>query len=392
MVRTGMLVKATFVAAILRIGMSGPVYGQAAAADPPNGFIPPFQQAIHQGPNGAATPPSGTISPDSDLPGLHAPTYAPPVSMPPLAAAPACGAPACGNAECAGCVGGLFVDAEYLLMKPTRRQTDFVIIDPSRDGTPQGTIESVSWDTDSGFRVGGGYGFPGAGWEVGGYYTYFHSSGHDFASSPAGGTLFATLTHPGGIEQVDTADAGTAFNYQIFDIEVGRRFEVGDSFTVRVFGGGRFAWIKQSLNVLYNGGDATNAFVASPIKFNGAGLRVGGEGYWNFWRGFSLFARAGASLLEGNFHTSLLETNNNGGTINVNVSDSFENMVPVAELGLGVAWHYRNIFVTASYEMTNWFNMVDSPSFVDDTDQGKMARRQSDLSLQGLAVRMGMSF
>lgn len=375
-----------YLAPLLLLGVVAAARAQNPAPEMPSGFIPPAQVPANAPPPGNALPLNQVPAADY-MPNPPPPMPAPPISMPPVVPAPACAAPACD-----ACVGGPFVDGEYLLMKPTRRETDFVIIDPTRDGTAQGPIESVNWDTGNGFRVGGGYRLPGAGWEVGTYYTYLHSNGTASATAPTDGTLFATMTHPGGIEQVDTADAGTTFNYQILDLEIGRRFEIGDSFSLRLFGGGRFAWIKQSLNVLYNGGDASDGFVASPVDFYGAGIRAGGEGDWHVWGGFSVFVRAACSLMEGNFHTSMLETNNSGATIDANVTDSFEKMVPVAELGVGVAWYYRNFYVSAAYEMIDWFNLIDSPGFTDDTDQGKMTQRLSDLSLQGLVLRAGMSF
>jgi hypothetical protein len=290
------------------------------------------------------------------------------------------------------CVGEVFFDAEYLLLQPRRRAFDYAIVAPTNNGTPVGAVQSLQWDTDSGVRVGGGYRLPGDGWEIGAYYTYFHSNVSQSVTAPAGGTLFTTLTHPGSIEMANTATADSGLNYNVVDIEVGRRFLIGDSCSVRLFAGGRFAWINQSLNAAYDGGDANLALVSSPIDFDGAGLRLGGDAHWQVGWGFSLFARGSGSLLAGDFKTSLVETNDNGATTNVNVTENFEKMVPVAEVGIGVAWQYRNFQVSAAYEMSNWFGMVDSPDFVDDVHQGKMSHRTGDLSIEGLVVQVGMSF
>lgn len=290
------------------------------------------------------------------------------------------------------CPGEIFVDVEYLLMKPRRRNLDFAITDPTSTGAPQGTIESLEWDTDSGVRFGGGYRLPGDGWEVGAFYTYLHSHGGRSLTRPNGGTLFATLTRPGTVEQVDTASGTTSLNYQVLDVEIGRTWWANDALALRCFGGARFAWIDQGLDVTYDGGDAIMTQVSSPINFEGGGVRVGGEAFWHLRWGLGLFANGSASLLTGDSRTRLTQTDNAGTTTSVDVSEKFDKLIPVAELGLGIGWEYRNVQVRLGYELTNWFGLIDSPDFVSETQQGKMGHRTSDLSLEGLVARIGMSY
>jgi hypothetical protein len=296
------------------------------------------------------------------------------------------------NHCCERCEGGFFAEGDYLLLKPRRRAFDFAILDPNNRGVTEGSIESLEWEFSSGFRAGGGYRLPGEGWEAGAYFTYLHSTISRTINAPPGGTIFATLTRPGGITQVDSATADCGLNYRVVDVEVGRCFHPGESVTVRVFGGGRAASIDQGLNAFYNGGDANHALVQSPIDFDGGGLRAGGEGRLNLRWGLNLYASASASLIAGEFKTRLTETNNSGATTNVNVSETFDKVVPVAEMGLGIGWEYRNWQLSAGYEIVNWFNLVDSPNFVDDVHIGKVSHRVSDLSLDGLMVRLGMTF
>lgn len=287
---------------------------------------------------------------------------------------------------------GIFFSGEYLLIRPRRGAFDFAIVDPNGNGVPEGNVESVDWKTTSGLRVGAFCRLPGEGWEFGLTYTYFHSSGNRALLKPAGGTLFATVTHPGSIEEVDSAAAETSLNFNVLDAEVGRRFRLGESFVVRLFGGGRFAWIDQNFSVFYNGGDALGATVLSPVEFEGAGLRFGAEAQWRWAWGFSLYGRISQSLLVGDFRTKFVELNNFGATTDANVSNRFEQLVPVTEVGIGIAWECNNMRISVGYELANWFNMVDSPGFVDDLNQGTMLRRTSDLSLEGLNVQVGWIF
>ncbi len=289
--------------------------------------------------------------------------------------------------------GAFLFTADYLLLKARTRPLDFAIVGTNRsDFGPQGDVRSLNWNTASGFRVGAGYRLPGEGWEAGFNYTYFHDNANDLAGRPAGGSLFPTLTHPGMVEVADSALADAKLNYNVYDVEVGKHFHPSEALDVRAFAGPRFATIGLENNAYYNGGDARNDHVHSRIDFNGGGLRMGAEGQWSIWKGLGLYARGGASLMSGTFRSTLTETTNSGASTLVNVTDRFHKMVPVAELGLGVSWKYRNWRVSAGYELVNWFGAVDSPDFVDDSHLGKMSRRTGDLGLEGLVLRAELEF
>ncbi|MFN4258782.1 MAG: Lpg1974 family pore-forming outer membrane protein [Gemmataceae bacterium] len=287
--------------------------------------------------------------------------------------------------------GHLIFRADYLYLQPRRRAVDFVIVDPNQDGRPQGNIESALWRPNSGFRLGGGYQLPGCEWQIGAYFTYFKNSDTRQFTAPDGGTLYATLTHPGFVDAVDFAKAINALEYYVLDIEVGRTFLDTDHLTLYLGGGGRFAWIDQELNVSYDGTSAFNALVSSPILFDGAGVRVGGEMQWKLCKGFRCYGRAYGSMLTGDFRTRLFESNNAGGAIISNVTDDFRKVVPVMEMGVGLAWHGNHIHFRAGYELTNWFGLVDSPDFVHDYTN-KLGARTGDLSFQGLAAQFGINY
>lgn len=303
-----------------------------------------------------------------------------------LTTAPIGGCPVPGCQES----GRFFFQADYLLMQPRRRALDFAISDPNRNGLAEGNVESVQWESDSGVRAGGGYRL-GSGWEVGTYYTYFYSATQRTVNAPANGTLYATLTHPGFVDAVDSATGTSSFKYQLFDLEFGRHVDVSDNTSVYLSAGGRYAWIDQALNATYNGQSAFQDRVSTPINFDGGGIRVGAEGDWKMAYGFGLYANAHGSLLMGTFRTRLTEANNAGAAVISNVSERFEKMVPVAELGLGVSYQNENFRARIGYEMSNWFGLVDSPDFVHDFTN-KLSHRVGDLSLDGLTVRLEVGF
>ena len=89
------------------------------------------------------------------------------------------------------------------------------------------------------------------------------------------------------------------------------------------------------------------------------------------------------SLLSGQFRNNLTETANNNTVVVVNVSEKYDQIVPVAELGMGLNYCAEHWHVSIGYEVQDWMNMVNSVDFPDTGSFGKVGRRTSDLSLKG---------
>jgi hypothetical protein len=300
--------------------------------------------------------------------------------------------PGCIAGDHEQCSDHWIFTGDYLYMRARRDANDFAVFSPSNFAVPNGAIESVDLATQSGFRVGAYYEMPN-GFEWGAQYTYFHTNGQAVYSVPAGGSLYATMARGGGIDDVTFASADTNLNYQVLDIVAAKNFKLTDV-DLQILGGVRTAFIDQTLNALYNGGSvgALNAIVSSPVYFRGAGLTLGGEGTYHFYKGFGIYARAQGSLLSGEVKNLLTETNDNGSVPVVAVSEKHEAIIPVAELGMGFSWEYEHVFVKVGYELTDWFGLINSPAFTDSTNIGLPTRRTSDLTLEALAVQLGVTF
>ena len=377
-----------FCAALALMGC-GAAFARAGDA-PPAATVPPLPGPRQLPPLPAPPPPApGSAEPAKP----DAPTEVP--GLPPLPPAPqteTCDAGVPLTEEPCGAGGGFFADAEYLYLKPYRRGLDFAIVSPNADAGPEGSIQSDPWHTRSAFRVGGGYRMSYDGPDVGFYYTYLHDDQIAGLFAPAGGRLFATQTHPGTVELVGRATAEATLSYNVFDLEVGRRVGLGEALAVRPFGGLRFAEIGQNFTVLYDGGDANQDRVGSRLKFDGGGVRAGAEVDWMLLDHWSLYGRAAGSLLTGDFHATQTEFNNAGATPLTNVEESFRKITPAAELAFGVAYQAEHVRLSVGYEVVNWFNLVDTPSFVSDVQQGKYLRNVSDLGVEGLAVKAEFAY
>ncbi len=286
---------------------------------------------------------------------------------------------------------GLFMTGEYLLVKPRRDAFDFAITSSDRLGVINGNLNSLDWDTRSAFRVGIGYQFAD-GWDASVNYFYLHSSASSSLSAPNGGALYATLTN-NTFDDVSTASAMGNLDMNVIDIDVARTYRAADNLNFRFTGGGRVTWIEQQFSAIYNGGTlgAVNDFVSSPVNFTGAGLTAGGEGTYALNKHFGLYARGKVALLSGTFNNNLTETNGNGATTFYNISNKYQEIVPVLETGVGAVLTKDHMHFKVGYELYNYFNMVDSLDF-QSLSFGKASKRLSDLSLEALSIQFGLTF
>jgi hypothetical protein len=281
---------------------------------------------------------------------------------------------------------------EYLLVRPRRRPDDFAIVDPSNNLTPEGSVRSVGFDLSSGLRAAVGYRAAGSPWETWFTYTYLHADGDRTATAPPGGLVYPTLTRPGLVDTATTAVGKSSLTYNLYDLDAARRVAGDESFVLRMAFGSRAAMIDQDLRGFYNGGTANRTLASTRVEFDGGGPTAGGEARWLLPWGFQMFGRAKGGLIVGEVTNTTRELDNGGLTVNANVRERYYTTVPMLEMGTGVSWEYRNLRVAVGYEVANWFNLIDGPTFVNDFAEGKLGRRHGDLSLEGLFVQLGVAY
>lgn len=280
---------------------------------------------------------------------------------------------------------------EYLLVRPRRRGNDYAIADPTNNLTPEGRIKSVGYEADSGLRAS--IGFRGSnGWELVGTYYYLHSGDANNVGAPAGGLLYATMTRPGIVDEAAFAAGNTSLNLHVYDVEAAKTIRPDESTTLRLSFGPRIASMGQDLNAFYFGRQANGTEVRTRTEFDVGGLTAGANLDWCMGRGFHVFGKTRTSILFGEFTSTHRETDFGGLTTNADVEEHYNAAVPVLELGAGVAYQYRNVQISAGYEVQNWFNVVDGPQFTNDFAEGKIGRRKSDLSLEGIFLRLGVAY
>ncbi len=288
--------------------------------------------------------------------------------------------------------GQFFGSGEFLIWRPRLDSTDYALVDPTNNLTPQGKVRNLKYDSNGGFRVGMGYRVPGQGWDVGVTYTYFRTNGDAAVGAPPGGVIYPTLTRPGVVDRVGTAAVSGGLDYNVFDLDVGRTWEVDPHFVMRAFGGVRWARINLDQTATYNGIHANNAVVRNSADFTGTGPTAGLEARWAVTHGLAMFGNVRGGLLYGEFGNAVRETNGNGQVLNADVSDDFTGLAPFASVALGGSYTWNTLTFSAGYEVTQYFNLSTRPVLVDDFAEGKVVRRRSDLNFDGVFFRVALAY
>jgi hypothetical protein len=287
--------------------------------------------------------------------------------------------------------GGWFSSGEYLLWRPRLSDSAYALVDPVNDNVPQGRVHSVHPDVGNGLRTTLGYRFA-SGWDVGFTYTYLFADGAATAFAPDGGVLYPQLTRPGVVDKALAASAATRVEYNVFDIDFGRTVTLDPNVTLRAFAGVRFAAIDADVRARYDGLQANDAFAGSWSRFTGAGPTAGAEVRWALGRYLTLFGGGRGGLIYGSFHGDQLETNAGDAVLVTDLRDHYTGVAPMISAQLGGSWQWNWLSLAAGYEVTHWFNVASRPSPIDDFAEGKLQRRRSDLSFDGVFFRVGINY
>jgi hypothetical protein len=286
---------------------------------------------------------------------------------------------------------GLYGTFEYLLLRPRRENLNYALVSNTTAPTPMGQTESLNFDRNSGVRAAVGYRLP-ENWDATFAYTYFRSSAEGATAAPPGGILYPTLTRPGFVDSAIVGSANAGYLQNLYDAEFGRRFELGETCSARVFGGFRFADIKTDFSASYDGRDAAGSLVSTRNEFQGFGPMVGAEGAISVWRKFQIYARASGGLLTGSSTAGLTETNQNGQSVYASYDSTTRKVVPTCTVGIGAGWQAGRLSVRAGYEITYWGSLIDTTRLSSDFSPGKTTTTSESLSLEGFFFRLGWEF
>lgn len=256
----------------------------------------------------------------------------------------------------------------------------------------QNAYKTFVFNWAPGFRVGLGYKMDS--WDMQANYTWFQSKATDQSVKPA---LFGARLS--GLEPFSTNAATLNLNYNIFSWDLGRRFLLNDSFSLRPSIGLKGGWINQSIHsewaipnfldhFLYTANETLNQ------RFRAGGPKASLSGNWSvakFERHFfSLIGEIDAGYLWSRINIKDVFTDNVGTVMPIVTSNrNFASLVLHSFLGFG--WdlnfdHNKSHFaLKVGYEIEDWLNQFQI--FSDAS-----GAQNNDLVLQGLNLAICFDF
>ncbi|MDN3506399.1 MAG: Lpg1974 family pore-forming outer membrane protein [Simkaniaceae bacterium] len=290
-----------------------------------------------------------------------------------------------------------------------------------------------SWDP--GFRVGAGFNSCCDGWDFLVQYTYYRNTNKKglseaavqggFFIPPGGDFLFTSpwietfLPVPFLFDQVN---AKWKLDYNVLDLEIGRKFWLSPCFNLRLFTGLKGSWIRTQYDLLQERDLATldstaivGGFFLDNFKntFRGVGLTLGLDPTWHFSRCFSLYGSADFSLLWGKYDGDRSEefeifVTSDRYAVSWDSTNDFYGMQGVFDLGIGLRYEdtfccdrFRFLF-DLGWEHQLWYDLIHRIKFesasvplnltFDRLSFATYGEIDTDLALGGLVVKAKIDF
>ena len=303
---------------------------------------------------------------------------------------------------------GVFVTLDYLLWHANECGLAYgVTVDNlnHRDGK----VNNIHFEWDSGYRIGLGYRLPHDKWNLSVTLTGFSTDADgDFTTQTD--LLFPEWTSqvlPTSSNLITKISGRWDLNLHLLDGEIARYFYVTSKLGFKPHFGIRGAWIDQNYHANAIGGiTASQSRVAKDEyrmnnRFAGVGFRAGLDTQWDFGRRFSIYGNASYSLIYGSFELRAREELQIAGSSEFpvqSIRDSFQQIVSIAELGLGLRWIYTfdncwAIRFQAGWEFNAFFgqNKLEHFGFRSPTSLAFIANNE-DLTTQGFVLSGRMDF
>ena len=265
---------------------------------------------------------------------------------------------------------------------------------------PIGVIHDVEYDYEFGARAGVAYLAPGSRVGLGIQVMWANAEASESATAQPGGTLGLTHSSPDGPDFVADGTATHESEIDYLVIDAGACFHkcLGSSLTVHGFGGLRFAKISSDVteNLFAAGGALAESLVAS-TDLVGFGLAAGGELRWTVCGGWSFWGRAAGGILLSQIEGSVVHSTL--ATTLTSARNDIERITPFVEMGVGIGWGSERflgscvgLHVDLGFELTNWFNVLDPLTYVDDVKDSALNEGSDDLGLSAVTLRLTFTF
>jgi len=163
-----------------------------------------------------------------------------------------------------------------------------------------------------------------------------------------------------------------------------------------LFGGVELAFIDHRFKTRQANDGSNEENITETVDMDAYGLYVGGEGSWEWCKGFDIFGRASIGALVGSFDLLHKEVNRDGSR-RINAKDCSYGIVSHLALSTGLGYAFCGYCgadwnVRLGYELHQWSHTSDFLQFVGQDIESLRRRSTDSLGFDGLFLSVGASF
>jgi Legionella pneumophila major outer membrane protein precursor len=260
--------------------------------------------------------------------------------------------------------------AEYLYLRPLNANVEYAVpfngpISAGAVPLQEGRTASVNPVFSSGFRAGGGLWFDDC-TGITATFSHYENNSYDATSVDPPLVLRAMVIHPSSLDADEdwlSASAHQYIRFDLGDLDYRHEFYSSECSSVDYLVGIRYAGLRQEFDAQYESIITGN--VNTQVNFDGGGLRFGLEAQRYGARNISVYGKASASFLGGEFRGTYLQSDTNLPV--VTQTDWKEaRFVSILDCEVGIYWTSRNnrLRASAGYMLSGWMNVVKTAEFI----------------------------
>jgi hypothetical protein len=290
------------------------------------------------------------------------------------------------NSECGGCPN-VCCDpckcrrwdfyGEFLYLRPLNAGVEYAvpINGPiATGGVPleMGRTASVNPSFSPGFRAGGNYWLDDCA-TIGASFSHYENNVNDAIATDAPIVLRSMVIHPSSLDADADWAAASAHQYIRFDladIDYRRIFYSTESSTINYVVGLRYANLRQNFESQFDSVISEN--INTRIEFDGGGFRLGLEGAREGRCNLSIYGKAYASFLGGEFRADYLQ-NSTLDPLIAQTDWKEARFVSIVDCEAGIGWKSCNgrVRASAGYQISGWMNVVKTGEFISSVQANK---------------------
>lgn len=299
-----------------------------------------------------------------------------------------------------------FVTGEFISFRARQDGLEYAMSGRRTDLSKElreGTVKTLDFDFQPGFRIGAGLNFRHDGWDIYFNYTWLNPRQHYASTHQKVETQGLESVWFSPVQSTSNpvvfpllkAHVAWRLHFQTLDAELGRNYFVSPKLTLRPHVGFKAGWVDQDYDLKYiidSSVTGFSSFSLSTLDFDqrcsAFGMRIGNKSAWEFADRWSIFGDIAASILWSDLMTKRKDKTN--GLVSYHAKQNFHTLLPVLELAIGLRYthdfrngHWR-VILQGGWEEQIWFAMNRLINYPDHHDE--------NLTLQGGTARISFAF